>query len=857
MVEPQTTRFWQAALQSGLIDVAGLRKCWDALPEAKRSADAADRRLARQTVEFRLLTLWQAQQILGGRSSGFRIDKYVLTDLIGQGGMGRVYLAKDTRLNRQVALKVLSRERMNNPRAVARFRREAKVGAQLQHENLVRIYDEGNSRGVHYLVMEYIAGKNIGQILTECGPIEPSIATGLVRQIALGLEHARQKELIHRDVNPLNILVSREGIAKLTDLGLAIDLGDPEDIVTRDGATVGTFDYISPEQARHSRSVDTRSDIYSLGCTFYNMLTGRVPFPQPSLPEKLYAHQALDPEPPSAIVPGIPPGLEAVLQRMMRKLVDERYQTPLAVAQALEPYATPMPVPLDLIGTRALSVAATDGVHVEINGAAPTVTVAARIALSDSVVSPSPLGTTPNVSGSSASPPPTPSSHGSDPLVLIPKIDLGPVPPLSGTSSRVQKIKAPPTSLSPKAIVRVAAGVAALAIVAAVAVGYWAWVTGGKDQGTNLGPMMGGPKALPDGTGGSGSNNPDIVVHTSTGDFSETTLADAFRRAAGRQEAEIILRNRKPLEFEVNRPLELGEGKVTIRAADGARPVLGVILNGNEPFLRTNSKCELVLKGLTFEVVAGDRPSANAPVLIHAIGNLIGERCEFNASQSRNRDLHCVVQEGFKSRIEGCVFRGFEKPLIFMAHPQSEMRVAQSLFVRDQPGGTPSGWLVSAEHRSSRDALGTRSLTVDHCTVIAGGLIEAVGFSKMQELSVKVESTVLRSTALLLTSQDSFPSAVLWTGKANRYHVSGAAWVVLPPKGFDGLTGGPSDLKSWFAATKAEPETTDDPVRLAVEGNPPVESHPVADFALAGRDGDKGAGFDPARAGPPASANPK
>jgi serine/threonine protein kinase len=146
MLEPKASRFYQAALQSGLIDEAGLVECFAQIPLEKQTPDAIDRRLARATISSGRLTLWQAQQILGGRSSGFKIDKYVLLDLLGRGGMGRVYLARDLRLNRLVALKVLSQERMNNPRAIARFQREAKVGAQLQHENLVRVYDTPDSR---------------------------------------------------------------------------------------------------------------------------------------------------------------------------------------------------------------------------------------------------------------------------------------------------------------------------------------------------------------------------------------------------------------------------------------------------------------------------------------------------------------------------------------------------------------------------------------------------------------------------------------------------------------------------------------------------------------------------------------
>ena len=138
-------------------------------------------------------------------------------------------------------------------------------------------------------------------------------------------------------MNPYNILVTRDGTAKLADLGLAIDLAE-DDRVTREGATVGTFDYVAPEQARHSHSADIRSDIYSLGCSLYHMCAGQVPFPTPSLPEKLFAHQAMEPTPLVQVVPNLAPGLSEVVQRMMRKAPEDRYATPLQVVQALEPY---------------------------------------------------------------------------------------------------------------------------------------------------------------------------------------------------------------------------------------------------------------------------------------------------------------------------------------------------------------------------------------------------------------------------------------------------------------------------------------------------------------------------------------
>src|SRR4051812_41742568 len=143
MVDPKASRFWQVALQSGLVDAKALKACFDAIVPEKRVAEHLDRRLARQSVQQGWLTLWQAQQLMAGRSSGFKINRYTLLEMIGQGGMGRVYLAKDTRLNRRVALKILSPERMNNPRAIARFQREARVGPHPRPSTPVRTYDQG------------------------------------------------------------------------------------------------------------------------------------------------------------------------------------------------------------------------------------------------------------------------------------------------------------------------------------------------------------------------------------------------------------------------------------------------------------------------------------------------------------------------------------------------------------------------------------------------------------------------------------------------------------------------------------------------------------------------------------------
>lgn len=339
MVDLESSRFAVAAIRSGLLTAEDLQAYWRAIPPEKRTHEKLDRYLARHAVGSGKITIWQAQQLAQGRWNGVRVGKYLVSDLIGQGGMGRVYLARDTQAGRQVALKVLSRQRTTNPRALARFAREARLGMRLRHENLVGIYETGEFRGVHYLVMEYVQGVTIARLLGEQGRIKPAIAAELGRQAALGLDQFHLNGLLHRDVTPANILIDRQGTAKLADLGLALDLEDIE-VLTNEGATVGTLDYISPEQARHPRSIDIRSDIYSLGTILYHMIAGELPFPMLSLSQRVLAHQFSTPPALTTKVADCPPELDAVVQRMLRKLPAERYKRPADVAAALAPFAS-------------------------------------------------------------------------------------------------------------------------------------------------------------------------------------------------------------------------------------------------------------------------------------------------------------------------------------------------------------------------------------------------------------------------------------------------------------------------------------------------------------------------------------
>ena len=266
------------------------------------------------------------------------LGKYQIEKRIGAGGMGTVYLARDTQLKRIVALKVLSRDKAQNPTLVKRFQAEAQAAAQLRHDNIVAVYDSGEADGYLFIAMEYVEGQDLFEMVQRRGvtPVKRSIE--IIKQVAAALQHAYEQNIVHRDIKPSNLLIARSnGMVKLTDLGLARSVDDTlETNITRAGTTVGTVDYMSPEQARNSKLADTRSDLYSLGCTWYQMLTGEPPYPEGSVTNKLQAH-AIKPIPdPRDKNPNIPEGVTAVLQRMMAKNPEDRYQTPAELLEDLK-----------------------------------------------------------------------------------------------------------------------------------------------------------------------------------------------------------------------------------------------------------------------------------------------------------------------------------------------------------------------------------------------------------------------------------------------------------------------------------------------------------------------------------------
>jgi serine/threonine protein kinase len=317
--------------------------------------------LAAELVRRGWLTDFQKELILAGRAEELVLGKYVLIEKIGEGGMGAVYKARHRVLKAVRAIKVIRPDRLAGAGAVERFYREAEVVAKLQHPNIILAHDADKHGNVHYFVMEFAPGADLGQLLQRCGPLEAADACAYIRQAALGLEHARERGLIHRDIKPSNLLVTPDGQVKLLDLGLARICAAEEELpssvpLTQDGAVMGTPDYMAPEQAEDSRRVDIRADIYSLGCTFYHVLSGRPPYPGGSVMEKLLKHRLEDPRPIEALRGDLPAGLGAVIRKMMAKNPEARYQTPAEVATALEPFSggagrTGLTLPAELAGT--------------------------------------------------------------------------------------------------------------------------------------------------------------------------------------------------------------------------------------------------------------------------------------------------------------------------------------------------------------------------------------------------------------------------------------------------------------------------------------------------------------------------
>jgi eukaryotic-like serine/threonine-protein kinase len=267
-------------------------------------------------------------ELVPSNVSGSRLEHFRIEEMIGRGGMGAVFRAYDERLDRVVALKVLSPGFSRDPATVERFRNEAKSAARLDHENVARVFYSGEDRGMNFIAFEFVTGTNLRDLIRENGRLSPEEAVNYTLQVAAALRHTSAAGVVHRDIKPSNIIITPSGRAKLVDLGLARkESSESSPELTVAGTTLGTFDYISPEQAKDPRDVDVRSDIYSLGCTLYHMLTGEPPYPEGTFLQKLLDRQDKSVPDPAAKAPGVSSGLSTLVQKMMATTPRMRHAT--------------------------------------------------------------------------------------------------------------------------------------------------------------------------------------------------------------------------------------------------------------------------------------------------------------------------------------------------------------------------------------------------------------------------------------------------------------------------------------------------------------------------------------------------
>lgn len=305
------------------------------------NGDLSAEHLAQLLVGEQVLTRWQTQQIAGGNGRRLRLGNYEILDQLGQGGMGMVFKARHRRMNRVVALKIVAPHVAKRPESLGRFQQEVEATAKLEHENIVIAHDADESGGTHFLVMQYVVGRDLASLVKKVGPFTQQQAVSCVWQTAIGLQYAHEEGIIHRDIKPSNLLLEKSGRIKILDMGLArLQINDQGEGLTSTGQIMGTVDYMAPEQARQTRTADARADIYSLGMTLFYLLTGNVAFPGESPVQKLLDHQNQAPPLLQTAAPDVSPELEPIFRKMVEKNPDHRYQSMAEVLNVLKPFST-------------------------------------------------------------------------------------------------------------------------------------------------------------------------------------------------------------------------------------------------------------------------------------------------------------------------------------------------------------------------------------------------------------------------------------------------------------------------------------------------------------------------------------
>ncbi|MEX2175465.1 MAG: serine/threonine-protein kinase, partial [Pirellulaceae bacterium] len=338
MAKLSVDSFLEYVERSSLVEADALQKQLALLRE-KHGGELPDNAetVAAHLVDAKLLTSWHVEKLMDRKHRGYFLGKYKLLRHIGSGGMSSVYLAEHMLMHRQRAIKVLPKCKVHDSSYLDRFHREAQATATLDHPNIVRAYDLDNDGDTHYIVMEFIEGKDLNTVIKQEGPLSLELACNYLAQAAEGLQHAHDVSLIHRDVKPANLLVDPKGIVKILDLGLAL-FSDSEEAsltVAHNENVLGTADYLAPEQAVNSHRVDHRVDVYGLGCTLYFLLTGHPPFPEGSLAQRIAKHQSQMPEDIRKDRPDCPRDLTDICVKMMQKRPEKRYAHMRDVAEAL------------------------------------------------------------------------------------------------------------------------------------------------------------------------------------------------------------------------------------------------------------------------------------------------------------------------------------------------------------------------------------------------------------------------------------------------------------------------------------------------------------------------------------------
>jgi serine/threonine protein kinase len=344
-IQLSASSFLQMLSQSGLLTEEQLRGVEQRFADSASHVSATE--ICQWLLEQELITEWHAEKLLNARFRGFFLGPYKLLSRVARGGMSTIYSARHVASGEIHALKVLPLARINQASYLLRFQREAAITQRLQHPNIIRVfgvYSESDGQDlVHFMAMELLQGRDLFEIVNSDGPLSCRMVAEYIRQAASGLQYAHEAGLVHRDIKPGNLFLTDEGSIRILDLGLAQDFDSGENL-TRDfnERVLGTADYLAPEQAADSHTVDNRADIYSLGCTMYFLLTGQPPFTEGTLVQRLMAHQTRSPPPMSRFRKDVPETLISILGDMMMKNRKHRISSAADVVSRLSQFLTPV-----------------------------------------------------------------------------------------------------------------------------------------------------------------------------------------------------------------------------------------------------------------------------------------------------------------------------------------------------------------------------------------------------------------------------------------------------------------------------------------------------------------------------------